>query len=308
MNNGLQFDIFTGRTTALEAQVYVRWNGGEWAQPGVIRGSVTGPFCEYARTLPATTSLEYLGRSPVPLARAVVPDPCPWTPELPYLYHVRADTGAAQPFERMIGIRRFGPHGRSLFLDGRRTVLRGLAATALTSLPTLANWHASDMAMLIAEPDASLCREASRLGVFLVADLTSLPVDVQFTQVHALAVYPAVALMAVTLPQEADVGKLIPGAWLAAWFRGGRFVPARWPHVVLWDVDNNHEHDQNRGHKSQASNHGAADHDWAAAAAYPIVACRSAGSFASLPEARKACDLLQRDLAPRLDLAGYFVT
>jgi hypothetical protein len=54
----------------------------------VLHGTVRGPYCERARTLPAEFAFRDLGPQQVGLATAIIPDPCVWSPELPQLYQV----------------------------------------------------------------------------------------------------------------------------------------------------------------------------------------------------------------------------
>lgn len=53
-----------------------------------LSGTVTGPRREGSRTLPATVRLASVSGRDVPTAEAVLPDPCFWSPELPFLYDV----------------------------------------------------------------------------------------------------------------------------------------------------------------------------------------------------------------------------
>jgi hypothetical protein len=76
-----------------------------------MRGTLRGPFCERARTLPAEILFRDLGPAQSGLAEAIVPDPCMWTPDLPHVYH--ADIEAWQ------GDRLVGEYHGSIGLRGR---------------------------------------------------------------------------------------------------------------------------------------------------------------------------------------------
>jgi hypothetical protein len=52
-----------------------------------IEGLITGPYCAYARTLPATY--------PIRSGQVSIVDPCYWTPELPFLYQIEATAPTA---------------------------------------------------------------------------------------------------------------------------------------------------------------------------------------------------------------------
>ena len=64
------------------------------------------------------------------VAEAIAPDPCFWTPELPFLYGeeivVSRGSEVVAKIERSLGIRRLGVRERSLLFDGKRFVLRAV--------------------------------------------------------------------------------------------------------------------------------------------------------------------------------------
>ena len=80
-----------------------------------ITGSLTGPFCKDTHTLPATLPLRETVGSPGLHAEVVVPDPCFWSAETPYLYRLRIEIARGDtPFsheEQMIGLQ---PSGAAL--------------------------------------------------------------------------------------------------------------------------------------------------------------------------------------------------
>jgi hypothetical protein len=101
----------------VEAQVLAQYLGpadhqGPIAAPTpiVIKGTLRGPFCETARTLPAEFRFHNLGPTQPGRAKVVVPDPCIWSPELPHLYQVdveaRRDGELVAEYHGIIGLRR----------------------------------------------------------------------------------------------------------------------------------------------------------------------------------------------------------
>jgi hypothetical protein len=103
----------------MEARVIVRFDATSAhtdQQPNsvTLRGTLRGPFCESARTLPAEFPFYALLAAQRPAAEAVVPDPCFWSPELPHLY--RADLEAVcgghviAEYHGEIGLRTAAPH------------------------------------------------------------------------------------------------------------------------------------------------------------------------------------------------------
>src|SRR3954471_17984228 len=87
-------ELFFGDANPAETRVYARCATGSLKagqQRPQITGILTGPFCEYAQTLAATIPFVDAGPGKSSLAQAIVPDPCFWTPELPYLYRAHLE-------------------------------------------------------------------------------------------------------------------------------------------------------------------------------------------------------------------------
>jgi beta-galactosidase/beta-glucuronidase len=109
-----EIQISVGDVNDVEGHVFARFKRatGEQASdnPVVLRGTLRGPYCQTARTLPAETTFRDLGPKEIGLAEAIVPDPCVWSPELPHLYevHVEARQGdrVVAKYRGMIGLRR----------------------------------------------------------------------------------------------------------------------------------------------------------------------------------------------------------
>ena len=76
-------DIFYGELTVNRAFVYARLPRPADDEGLSLVGQVRGPRCSRAQTLPLTSPLVDLGPGPTLLARALVPDPCFWSPDLP---------------------------------------------------------------------------------------------------------------------------------------------------------------------------------------------------------------------------------
>src|SRR5438045_8862035 len=114
-----QLELFYGATDPAVTHVYVRWSAMlEASSQSTLAGTVRGPFSQLARTLPATVSLADQGPGESLLARAILPDPCYWTPGAPYLYTVQIEIRDARRVvaeaERTAGSRPHGMAGRRL--------------------------------------------------------------------------------------------------------------------------------------------------------------------------------------------------
>jgi beta-galactosidase/beta-glucuronidase len=108
-----EIKIFVGDVNDVEGHVFARLNGvrkdHEEGGEIVLSGTLQGPYCATARTLPAKIPFRDLAPEENGLAVAIVPDPCVWSPELPHLY--QADVEARQgdriiaEYHGMIGLR-----------------------------------------------------------------------------------------------------------------------------------------------------------------------------------------------------------
>ncbi len=263
-------ELFFGGATPNRATVYARLRDVPAAQGMTLSGLIRGPHCLYSTTLPATIRLGDAGPGETLLARAMVPDPCYWSPELPFLYDVhvelKRDDEVLASIDRQFGLRNFGARGKFLYLNGKRWTVRGATTSAE---PDLSAWHDAPLAMYCPTPPTdALCQEASRVGVLLVVQA---PHDADATaELRRLARHAAVALL-VHSPEHRDP------AWQAAA-----------PNIAFAaSLD-----------MAAAQNGPVLDQ--------PSIAFRPAQA-ASLEALRAASDQLQANLAPRGDFAGYIV-
>jgi hypothetical protein len=113
-------EIFVGDVNDVEAHVFARYADAETdaAQvaecgPIVLRGTLRGPYCTQAHTLPAEFRFQDLGPRQTGLAEAIVPDPCIWSAELPHMYQadveVRHGDKTLAAYHGQIGLKRSTP-------------------------------------------------------------------------------------------------------------------------------------------------------------------------------------------------------
>jgi hypothetical protein len=255
--------------------------------PGEIaKLSVTlrGPTCAYARTLPADyTAVTHAENAGVEI---LLPDPCYWTPGLPFLYELQM--GGEQ---RPIGLRRLTARRESLYWEGERIVLRGcrIGDVNRAIVPEV---RMAEVALLISTPSDEQCDTADLHGLPLVADLRGS--DVAVGDFARLAGRPSVAIMLLKGSQRlpSEWRQRPPGSLLAAAISpdDDRSALAPWCDVVVAEVG--------PGQRPAA---------WLVNCGKPVMAIRCGETYADLAQARAACDRLQAELAPEFDLAGYFV-
>ena len=202
-----------GRADDMRAEVWLRCDSpGAADDPGnsglSLSGTLTGPECSTAATLPTTVTLVDLGHvaGQPPLARGVCTEPGFWTPELPNLYRaevvLRRGDAVVSSGRRMVGLRRLGVRGRSLWLDGRRFVPRGVALGAgrgaLETLRTLAASGIIDDTGETSPLDETMS-QADRIGVAMIIRLDAAmtgvaAIDRLVERIDGLASHPSAVL------------------------------------------------------------------------------------------------------------------
>jgi hypothetical protein len=321
----LDLDCLLGRSDSLRAEVFFRATlpPGVEAAAATLSGTLTGPDCLRAITLPVTAKLAALrpgGEPPADgtlVARAILTEPAFWTPELPNLYRLdaRLDVGKHKlaTWRRSVGLRRLGVRGRSLWLDGRRYVPRGLAAPA-DAIDTTAFREAA-LAAVVPDPPEALLDRCDTEGVAvigLLADDVGRPLDVAEATAAVIrwARHPAVLMAVMPRGVTAEAAAAIAGA-----VRGrrdtlllGREVDGLAPPVEAGDgIDL----------LVVAVPSAGLPHDaWRTAPPLvPLIAQRSAETAGCSEPTRRGCDSMQAALAawaagqpdPHRDWAGYLV-
>lgn len=297
--------VTLGPCDDMRAEVFVRVPGPAVAVAGRgplrLEGTLTGPQCRRATTLPMAARLVDLGPpaaaeggpADVAVARAVVTEPAFWTPDLPNLYRLeaRCQVGdvAVAVIEARVGLRRLGTRGRSLWLDGRRWVPRGVRTEAGFVAETFREWATT---AVMVNPDDATCSRADADGVALIAipetvDAGLSLVAASTARIADWALHPAV-VMALLPPGTtaadaeaiATAVRKLKGTLLVGWHVDGcEPPPSEVPSGIEWlavAVGPNR------------SPHAA----WREAAPLlPLVACGADGG------GRAACDSLQAALA-----------
>jgi hypothetical protein len=318
---GLPIQVILGPCDDMRAEVFVRVASSE--VPGAslrLAGELAGPECRRSITLPAGALLADLGAGEAgPLAKAVLTEPAFWTPELPNLYRLTArlvaDGRTVAETTRRIGLRRSGVRGRSLWLEGRRWVPRGVACDSQSS--DVKAIHEAGVAAVVGDPPEDFLAAADEAGLAIIAvaeadDGRALAADEIVERIGRWAMHPAVVIT--VLPQsspEADVAALATrarrskGTMLLARAVDGTSPP---PSSVAAGID---------GLCVNLDRSGLPHEAWREAApAVPLIAWQRAGE--GNEPTRAACDRLQAALASwglaagrshrPWDWAGYVVS
>jgi hypothetical protein len=114
-----EIEIWLGDVTDMEAHVFARYVGSELVE---LTGTLRGPFCEIARTLPADFAFHKTSGSATNMVEALVTEPCLWSREMPQLYRVdiRAETAGriVAEYHGEIGLQRLAPRRPVDFAPG----------------------------------------------------------------------------------------------------------------------------------------------------------------------------------------------
>ena len=291
-----QVDLFLGHASDSEAHIYIR--ACDNSTIARIEGTLRGPSCDYARTLPGECALRTLPDrlDHACLAEALLVDPCYWTPDLPFRYelHLRLTRrdGTSHSVRQIVGFRRWAADNSILRLERKRSVIRGCQALAVTT-ERLQEARDVKSALLIAPPHEQVAAAASRLGVSLVVDLSrcngSLSSNLQRLN------WQTSAMIAILSPRQlADQGLRRAPCLLAAQVSANSLVSEfKLADCDLLAVD---------------LAPGETPPTWIANCGKPAIAIRHGHPYANIAQGRAACDRLQTELAPQFDLAGYFVS
>ncbi len=290
--------LFFGDANEAEARMYALLPRGDFPNGTKLTGELKGPICLHAKTLPAKLRFTDRSDNRSLLAEAIVPDPSFWTPELPMLYGAMLEvqlpdgTRFCDRESRLLGFRRLGVIGQSIYLDQQRFVFRGVSRKQLGPDDERAARETGTTICLQTATEA-VCEQASQLGTLLVADGTSLHDAQQVrSEVARLARWPSLAIIVLDhqLVIDTDLRRLARNTLFAQRCRGTElFIECPWAHVVWWEIETI---DSNL--RPPATDRPV------------IVYCRREG-YATIQEGRAACDRVQAQLAELGDFAGYFV-
>lgn len=308
--------VFHGQASNAEARIYAQYRVSDPTElSGLsLAGCVHGPQSKFARTLPAKISFRNLAPGESVLAEAIVPDPCFWTPESPYIYLVdlvlEKDGQSLQKSEQVFGVCPLGVKGKHFYLDGSRWVLRGGKQVQLNSNNVGEIREAVIATIITCDQQTEALSAASEQGVFVLGWLSPVRDEVEedgegdpeaetkqlLERLERLAAWPAVGMVVIdasvdeTLITEHRPRNLLLGQRLQVNETNPEFQPAAWANFVVGDVDDPTLFASFTEHLE-----------------LPVVAYREASPDLSPAEVRTACEQLQKELSRHGDFAGYLV-
>lgn len=268
-----------------------------------ISGQLYGPHCEFAKTLRSTFTVRPVQKTNEEnaLSEIFFTDPCFWTTKLPFLYELKLQTtthaGETQEHTATLGFKQWYTDGTSWNLQGKRFVLRG--AQSLGDAPSeLPQAREAETSLIVPPPNETTLRSADLNGTSLIIDLRNDHGNYH-DQISRFSWSPAI--MAVIVSPEQLTLKANPPSTHSTSIPVGLAVNAQTTQA---------EHLENPTFDFYAVQLNTDEHPptWLLEADKPVIAIRNGVDYADFSAARTACDRLQAELAPKFDLAGYFVT
>jgi beta-galactosidase/beta-glucuronidase len=105
------WEIVVSDVSEVEATIRVSYRGAA-SESAAIRGTLRGPYCERAHTLPADYPF-HASAGESATAKAVITDPCLWSEELPHVYHANVEAVHGEEvvaeYHGVVGLRRTSP-------------------------------------------------------------------------------------------------------------------------------------------------------------------------------------------------------
>ena len=237
---------------------------------------IAGPFAAMSRTLPNYSPFKCVDSG---IYSADVSDPAIWSPEHPVFYRIEFRDGS----KRVVGIRKTEVCNASLFIDGRRTVLR---ATYSPISPAFVDLKLSAICKCGEAETERMLVEATDLGIPVILDATDCRDDLT-----AHSSWPCVVAVVLPIRENEPDSQISANALRIVRITNSDQTIPSWAHgaVVRHDVLSSC-----RRPLPTAPFLFAESND-----VNSSVAKRDVASI------RRACERLQCSLAPEFSLAGY---
>lgn len=294
-----RLDLFHGQFTRSSADIYARLSGdfeaaSVWNNGWRLSGSIEGPRAENSHTLPAQVLMHDLGAGESLLARARLPDPCSWSPDLPLLYDVHiqlmVDELPTWELNQVMGLRQMGVLEDRLQLENQPWSLMGAHQQRLGSL----DLPPADQVLMLEGIQLPLLEQCSAEGGWL---LTLLDGSASTTVLAGMlrdcarsAANWCVVLRDVAPGCQVPTGAA-PNLLLGQWFSATEEIePAEWAEIVFVEMDDP-----------------AGFSERTVGCPLPVIAIEQGPERGDWDAARTACKQLRHQLAAFRQFAGYIV-
>lgn len=269
-----------------------------WADGWRIDGDVYGPHCKLSDTLPARIKLQDLGAGKSPLSSAIVPDPCPWSAELPATYKVTTNISQKdkliQSNVQQLAFKTLTTNSGKLQLTDlngftKRWVLRAAAGTVSSALSDGGEaCRELRLSRIIVDPDTDDYSRATEQGLWIIAVCNPSESTLQ-QQLDSLSPWPCVACC--ILPAETDLNNIEqPDDLLLGTYITNNQVVPDWAKLIIADAIDPIKFNSR----------------WDSSV-IPVIA-HQLTSYNNDRNAREKCAALQASLAPRTNYAGYVIS
>src|SRR2546421_9496073 len=196
MNNRIRsLKIWNRSVNPAEAGISISVQPEQMTSTTQVRGRIVGPRCAYSSTVEVAYPMREVSRQyekydvPGLILRVVIPEPCLWDPQSPFIYEVTAELWQSGQLcdqvrtSHCLYFLKLTPQG--LRWNGRPMALCGVERSQLTEPEALELRQAGRNTVLaqVTAETAALCSLADRLGLFVLARLASRG---DYAQAHAL--------------------------------------------------------------------------------------------------------------------------
>jgi hypothetical protein len=225
MNNRIRsLRIWNYSINPAEAEIWLSVEPEQMTSTTQVRGRLVGPRCAYSSTVEVAYPMREMSRQyerddiPGLSLRVVIPEPCLWDPQSPFIYEVAAELWQRGQLCDQIrtshGLYSLKLTLQGLRWNGRPMTLSGVECSRLTEPEGSELRRAGHNAVLtqVTTETAALCSLADSLGLFVLARLASRG---DYANAHALSGH--VSLLGFVLDSQLLQDPLVNAAptWLA---------------------------------------------------------------------------------------------
>lgn len=163
------FKIITTSYDPAQAELHLQYTGMDSFDATTWKASVIGPYCHGRQTIAIAHALEASSSDAFTVR---IPEPCYWSPEVPFLYElVLEDTGSQLKYRHRWGLQSLVIKRNQFLLNQEKLALRGVRLTQLftTELPSrLKQDHVNLLVVPLSHEAAAAAQMGSELGLYVI--------------------------------------------------------------------------------------------------------------------------------------------